>query len=280
MKKFVIFLTIIIFTLFIFLIYNELAFLHVLVKFNDLEPIEKQMNVYFKGFKIGKTLKIYPDRDYKNTYIRLKIKPKNINLPENVKAQIKKGKGGNYINILQPNSPSVKRIKNNDIIFGVLTKDLNGIINDKLAEENIETIVDETTGVLEAANTTLKNLNQIFIEVNNILISSKNDIKIISTNLAKTSISLKNTAQKIENSIDSKKISASVDNIELITKNLNETTKQIDDLTIPAVNGILCTTNSAMKDINGITNGIKSTLEKKGGLRKLFFGRPISKKCD
>ena len=90
MKKLIVIIVLITFGILFWFLYQKLAFLNILVKFDDLEPFEKQMNVYYKGFKIGKSTKIYPDKDYTNTFLKLKIHPNNINLPENITAKIQK----------------------------------------------------------------------------------------------------------------------------------------------------------------------------------------------
>ena len=54
MKKFVFTVLILFIIAIAFFIYEAVSYTTVVAKFNDLEPFEKQMNVYFKGFKIGK----------------------------------------------------------------------------------------------------------------------------------------------------------------------------------------------------------------------------------
>lgn len=267
-----------------FLLYNKLAFLNLVVKFDELEPFDKQMNVYYKGFKIGKTTKIYPDKDYQNTYLKLKLHPHNINLPDNITARIRKSALNNYINIEYPDSPSLSKIKNYDVIKGKITRDLNTTITERLGEDGIVEIVDDATGLIESANTTVKNLGDIFAQVNDILTDMRGDILLASSNLAKTTTNLKEMSSKLNNSVDEKGMKVSVKNIEETTENikqitqeLNGITLQIDRATVPIVNSVLCETNSTMKNVKEITGGIKNTLKKHMGLGRLIFGRPISK---
>ncbi len=270
-----------------FLLYNKLAFLNLVVKFDELEPFDKQMNVYYKGFKIGKTTKIYPDKDYKNTYLKLKLHPHDINLPNNITAKIKKSAISNYISIEYPDSPSLTKIKNYDEIKGKITRDLNTTLSEKLGEEGIVEIVDDATGLIESANTTVQNLGDIFVQVNEILSEMRGDILLASSNLAKTTTNLENMSTKLNNSVDEKGMKNSVKNIEETTENikeitteLNEITSQIDRATVPIVNSVLCETNSTMRNVKEITGGIKHTLKKHMGLGRLMFGRPISNECD
>lgn len=268
-----------------FLIYNKFAYINVIIKFDELEPFEKQMNVYYKGFKVGRTTKIYPDRDYQNTFIEIKLYPYNINLPDNIEAKIKRTKTSAYINIIMPDSPSIKRISNSQIIKGKLTKDINSLLNDSFGEEGFDVIIDDATNLMETANVTIKNLGDIFLQVNDIITEIRGDINIAADNLAKTTVNLEKMSGNLSNGFDKKTVEESVKNIEETTKNmkemsenLNKITMQIDKQTMPIVNSALCETNSTVKNINEITGGIKNTLKKRRGLSKILFGKPISEK--
>lgn len=266
-----------------FLLYNKFAHVSVIVKFDELEPFEKQMNVYYKGFKVGRTTKIYPDKNYENTFIEMRLYPYNINLPDNIEAKIKRTKTSTYINIIAPASPSIKRISNNQIIKGKSTKDINSLINDSLGEDGLDEIIDDATNLMETANVTVKNLGDIFLQVNEIITEIRGDINIAADNLAKTTTNLEKMTANLSNGLDEESIKGSVTNIEETTKNIKEITKnldkitnQIDKQTIPIVNSVLCETNSTVKNVNEITGGIKNTLKKKRGLSKILFGKPIS----
>lgn len=266
-----------------FLLYNKFAHVSVIVKFDELEPFEKQMNVYYKGFKVGRTTKIYPDKNYENTFIEMRLYPYNINLPDNIEAKIKRTKTSTYINIIAPASPSIKRISNNQIIKGKSTKDINSLINDSLGEDGLDEIIDDATNLMETANVTVKNLGDIFLQVNEIITEIRGDINIAADNLAKTTTNLEKMSANLSNGLDEESIKGSVTNIEETTKNIKEITKnldkitnQIDKQTIPIVNSVLCETNSTVKNVNEITGGIKNTLKKKRGLSKILFGKPIS----
>ncbi len=284
MKKLIITILIILTIIFAFLIHDNLANVNIIAKFDDLEPLDKQMSVYYKGFKVGRSTKIYPDKEYKNTYIRLKLHPRNINLPDNIEARIKKTKlSSAYINLIYPDSPSLTRIKDNTEIKGVLSQDINNILNDKLDSEVIEEIVSDTTSLIENANNAVKNLSDIFLDVREILADSRKDIKVATSNLAKTTQGLQEITSNLNNSLDNETMNKSVDNIMYTTENiknitndLNDITTQIDKSSMPIVNGVLCQTYSTVKNANEITGGIKNTLKKHMGLGRLIFGRPIS----
>ncbi|MCD7780412.1 MAG: hypothetical protein LUH05_07055, partial [Candidatus Gastranaerophilales bacterium] len=228
-----------------------------------------------------------PDKDYKNTYLKLKLSPHDINLPANITAKIKKNALTGYVDIEYPDSPSLKKIKNYDVIRGRAAKDINSALSEKLGDEEIDKIVDDASSLVSSANVTVQNLGEVFSEVNGILKDMRGDILTASSNLAKTTANLENISANLNNSLDKETIKNSVENIENTTKNieqitseLNNITEQIDKASVPIVNSILCETNSTVVNIKEITGGIKNTLKKHMGLSRLIFGRPISKDCD
>ncbi len=257
--------------------------MHVVVKFDNLEPFDKQVPVYYKGFKVGKSVKIYPDKNYLNTYLKLKLAPADVQLPDNITAKLQKSNKTNYINLIPPEEASVTRIKEGDVIQGTAAKDINSLLSEKLSEGSLDTIIDNTSTLMESTNAAVKELGTIFSQVNEIMSDIKGDIKIASTNLAKTSANLENISSNLNSSLNEETMKNSVDNIEKstqnikeITTNLNSVSEQIDKVTIPAVNSVLCHTNSTVKNTNEITGGIKNTLKKNFGLGKLLFGKPVS----
>ena len=248
--------------------YNKFAYLNIIVKFEDLEPLEKKLPVYLKGFRIGKTTKIYPSNDFENTYVNIKLKSKHLNLPKNVTAKIIKGKIGSYINIVYPESPSIARLKENDEIVGKRTKDFNNLINERFVDEELEGIVENATSLIENANTTVKNLGDIFNQVNEIITEIRPEINKSMKNLTISTTNLKEMSIKINNGISQENITNSIENVE-------EITSQINNETIPTVNSILCETKEASRNVKEITKGIKITLKERMGLSKLLLGRPM-----
>ncbi len=275
MKKIIILSSIFLLLIAGYLLYNQFAYTNVLVKFDELEPFEKQMNVYFKGFKIGKTTQIYPNKDFTNTYLKLKLDRKKGNFPSNIKVNIKKKKNGGYVNILYPNDPSLKKLKNNDEIEGVITKDISAL----LESENISNIIDDTGTLIENANRAIQSLNDIFVEIQGIISDNKNNINLCVKNLTSSTEDLKNMTKSLNKSFEDETIRNSINNIETTTNNIKEITSQIDKVSIPLTNRILCNTNSTVKNAEEISKGINETLKKRMGLFRLLFGKPINNDC-
>ncbi len=280
MKKLYIIILIIVLGITLYFFYNKVAFLNIIVSFDELEPFDKKLPVYYKGFKIGTSGKIFPDKEYTKTYVKLKITPSNIKLPSNVTARIEKTKKTDFVNILYPDEVSLKRLGEGDVIKGKISKDLNDILASQLETGGIDRLISDATILMESANITVQNLGDIFTEVNEIIKDSKKDIKLATGNLAKTTSSLEKMAANLNSAMDKETMEKSIKNIETTTENINEITNQIDSTTMPIINSILCQTHSTVKNVNEISAGVKTTLKKHWGLGRLIFGRPISKDCE
>ena len=275
MKKLLILFLIAVFVLTVFLVYESIAYTSVLVKFDELEPFEKQMNVYFRGFKVGKTTKIYPNEDYTNTYLKLKLKAKKANFPKNIQVNIRKKKSGGYVDIEYPDEPSLTKLKNNDEIKGLITKDISSLLED----ENLQDIIDDAGSLVENASVAVQNLNGIFVDVRTIISDNRSNINFIVKNLVDVSSNLNKMSNQLNVAVSGDKLSNSVSNINDTTLNIKEITSQIDETTVPMVNRILCETYLTSKNAKEITGGVKTTMKKKMGLSRLFFGTPIPNEC-
>ena len=241
------------------------------------------MNVYFKGFKIGKTVKIYPNDDYTNTYLKLKLKTPKTKFPSNISANIRKKKTGGYVDILFPDEPELKQLKNNDEITWHITQYISSL----LESENVQDIVEETESLVESANTAIQNLNGIFVDIRKIIIDNKTSIDFAIDNIAKTTSNLQEVSAKLNSSIEQQSLNSSVENISVTTSNIKDVSEslknistQVDKVNVPIVNNVLCETNSTMRNAKEITSGVKSALKKRMGFGRLLFGKPISDNCN
>ncbi len=279
MKKLYIIILILVCIVTLYFFYNKVAFLNVIVSFDELEPFDKKLPVYYKGYKIGKSGKIFPDKDYIKTYVKLKITPANIKLPSNVTARIEKSDTKNFINIIYPNDVSLKKLSEGDVITGTISKDLNDILSSQLASGGVDNLISDARTLLGTANTTVSTLNEIFLQINEIVADSKKDIKFATNNLAKTTKNIEEMSSNLNASLDKEAMENSIKNIEDTTKSISEITEQIDKTTMPMMNSVICQTYSTMENVNEITGGVKTTLKKHWGLGRLLFGRPISKDC-
>lgn len=261
----------------VFLLYNKLFFTDIIVKFDELEPFNDRMNVYYKGYKIGKTGNIFPKKDYSETYLKLKISRKNLNFPKNIKAELKNNGGKPYISISYPNSPELKKIKGGDIIEGKYKKNIDSFIDDTINGENLQDIVGNASNLMENANKTVISLGNVFDEITVILQDIRPNIKNAAKNIELTTTNLKNISNNLNNALNKSSTKNSVENIEETTENLKNITTQLNEVSIPTVNSILCETNETVKNTKEIAKGLNCTLKKHFGAMRLFFGKAVSK---
>ena len=206
----------------------------------------------------------------------LTTKAKQSHFPSNIKVNIKKKKSGGYVDILYPDEPTLARLKNNDIIQGLITRDISSLME----SENIEDIVDDAGSLIENASIAVQTLNGIFVEIRSLISDNRNNINIAVKNLTDATYNLENMTKELNKTFSRNEINASINNIEQTTQNIKEITQQIDTTTVPIVNSTLCETYSTVRNANEITSGVKKTLKKNMGLGRLLFGKPISKDCD
>ena len=79
------FLGVTVFTLIIHNLYN----MHITAVFSDLEPFPKNLNVYYKGLKLGRTVRVHPSKDFTDTHVEMILNAKNLSLPDNTTAKMK-----------------------------------------------------------------------------------------------------------------------------------------------------------------------------------------------
>lgn len=271
--------------------------MHITAVFEDLEPFPKNLNVYYKGFKLGRTVRVHPSKDFMNTHVEMILNAKNLRLPDNTTAKMKSKNKKDYIELEYPNTPSITFLKNHSIIRG--TKGLNiGDYIDKQAEVGgLDEIKDNLNDTVASAGDTLDALTELFGTANDILKDIRPSLKITAENMAETSKILKETSAEINQSLKPKRLSNSVANIEQTTKNIERTTKNLEnaslditkttkhintdtisivDCVIANINTIIDNINVVINNTNDIVIGFQKTLNKRFAGMKIMFGRPIS----
>lgn len=271
--------------------------MHITAVFEDLEPFPKNLNVYYKGFKLGRTVRVHPSKDFMNTHVEMILNAKNLRLPDNTTAKMKSKNKKDYIELEYPNTPSITFLKNHSIIRG--TKGLNiGDYIDKQAEAGgLDEIKDNLNDTVASAGDTLDALTELFGTANDILKDIRPSLKITAENMAETSKNLKETSAEINQSLKPKRLNNSVANIEQTTKNIERTTKNLEnaslditkttkhintetisivDCVIANINTIIDNINVVINNTNDIVIGFQKTLNKRFAGMKIMFGRPIS----
>ena len=151
-KEFRKLLIILIFFLIITGVYIYNSTYYVIIRFNELGPLTKNMVAYYNGFKIGKIVRIEPDNDFKHTLVKVNLFHENINLPQNTTVHVESFPNGElYLQFIYPSSPSFKTIKRGDILEGIAPYSLEQF----MLGQNIAGVTDVVSlHVIRALNAT------------------------------------------------------------------------------------------------------------------------------
>jgi len=254
----------------------ELTHMRITAVFTELEPF-KNLPVYYKGFKIGQAVKVTPSKDFQTSRVKIILNSWHYNLPNNIKAIVQKQKDSddNYMEILYPNAPSIRRIKYGDVIEGEVSQNFTDILNQVTKNGGLDAIKGNANNLLSSANDVAKAVNQILIFVNDLFVEIKPDIVAASHELSQTCANLNVTSQKINTAIDEEYIKNSLYHLKGTTQNFEGTSQLLNTQTIPILNSALCTLKNLLDNVNTIIKGVGKTLSKRMGGAKIIFGKAI-----
>ena len=271
--------------------------------FDDIELNTDHLPVFYKGFHIGNSIKIYLTDNSKTTSIDMTLNMKDLTLPDNISAKIKTRKKKEFIELEYPQNPSEFNLQNNDIILGHNCFDI-GTYMDKQAESGgLDEIKTNLNNTVVSAGQTLNALTELFKTADEILQDMRPNLKESSSNLAKSSENIKKMTAKLNNSMDSPKIINSASNLEQATKNIEIATKNLDlttdnltsltnqaktqtmlmlDSTVGNVNKASANLNCAMEklkcilnEVEHIVSGIKTKLSQNFSGIRVMFGKTV-----
>ena len=281
---------------FTFVVHN-LFNMHITAVFEDLEPFPKNLNVYYKGFKLGRTVRVHPSKDFTNTHVEMILNAKDLSLPDNTTAKMKTKNKKDYIELEYPTAPSITYLKNHSMIYGKKSLNIGDYIDKQAEAGGLDEIKENLNNTVASAGDTLDALTELFGTANDILKDLRPSLKITGENLAATSQNLAETSDELNQSERPKRLHNSFANIEQTTKNIERTTKNLEqasqnisnvtahvnnntitimDCVIANSNTIIDNINKILANTNDIVNGFKVTLSKRFGGMKIMFGKPIS----
>ncbi len=265
----------------------------IVAKFTELGPIYKSMPVYYKGYKIGKTRNIIPSKDYKYTLVDIILYPSDLKLPENIKAKVQKlDSGGNYIDLIYPDSPSEKQLKNGGEVVGETAKDLDSFIAAQADSGALTAISSDLNKALVSLDEAAQSMSYFFDQLGMLVEENRPNILKATSSTAQTTENVKELTVKINKEVSREKVASTVSNVnsssaniegatknlEKMTDNLNKATKDLDK----TMNKIDCITQDAKavsSHIRFITGGLKELMKKKFAGWRLIFGRPVEDSC-
>lgn len=261
---------------------------YVIIRFDELGPLTKNMTAYYNGFKIGKIVRIEPDNDFRHTLVKVNLTHKNINLPQNTTVHVERFPNGElYLQFIYPSSPSFKTIKRGDILEGISPYSLEQF----MLGQNIGGVTDivsqhviKTLNATEIANQEIKiffqNSSKLVNENRKGINVSVNNTAAMTKSLAQMAENLNQTSKKINDALDEATLKDTTSNIRDTTDNVSRATKDIDK-TIKKIDNTIFHANAAAENLNSITCGLNETLGKRCGGMRVMFGIPVKpKKCE
>ena len=267
---------------------------YVTAEFKNLRPFHDRAPIYYNGFKIGKVVKVRPNKTYTSTIVTMRLHPHDLKLPVNISVNLKKEKNRwdkkfDYIDIIYPEEPSQFFLKDGDRIAGDTTIDMESYLANQ-DPDSLDAIKADAAEAVKNLNVTIQVLGDLFSTLNTMasdvspnVVKASSDLQHSTENFVKISKNVDLTTSNLNGAFDDKRMDATAKNVQLVTRNVklmtNELNKTIPQLgcTIEEVNKVLC-------NIDEMTTGLNCTMKKPfGGLRgglRLIFGSPVGqKKC-
>lgn len=279
-KYFVIAILVVIFFFYLFYI---LGTTKITIRFEDLEPLKQHLPVYYNGFKLGHTTSIYPSKDYKSTMVDARIVLKNLKLPANTSAVLRRKEKKDYIELEYPNAPYIQTLRHKDVIEGHLGVDFEHFLQSQAENGGFDQIKDNVNNTIISAGDTFEALTEMINVITDILKDAQpviqdsvNNINLTSKNLADSSLEVKKSLEKgyLDKSLYN--LEQTSNNLVLTTKNTNGFTDGLNKQSSVLINCLLKNLNTVVNNINQIIVGIGNTLSKKFGGLRLFFGKTIT----
>ena len=269
--------------LIVFYVIYLLSQICVTVDFKELEPFKGSLPVFYKGFRLGHTSRVYPGPDYQSTRVDLQIRRRNLELPENTYAIIRRKDKKDYIELVYPNSPYLAPLRNKSIIEGQKGVNFETFIQDQAKNGGLDEMKEHVNNTIVSAGKTFDALTEMVNVMTSILEDVKPSISESADNLTITTRNLADASYNVRTSVQGDYISNTLYNLERTSENLALTTRNITGITgnvnntsVNLVNCVIRNINTVINNVNEIIIGIGNTLKKRGGGLRLIFGKTMS----
>lgn len=278
MKKYLFGTIIFLAVLVLIILYKQLTYTHITVKFKELRPFDAAIPVYYKGLVVGKATDRKHTNDYQHTLVNIVLYPKNLHLPINTTVLLKKAKKNNkdydFLELIYPEEPSDKLISDGTWLEGKATVDLEEFMRNQNPDD-LEGIRANLASSAENLNMSLEALGQLFVIIQDF-------VKENQPNVVGTTRNIEQATSKFNNSIKEQQLSNTFTNIETSTQNFQKITDSIYgtsldiNKTVPNINTTINSTRELINNANTISCGVRQTLRKPFGGLRLIFGKTIN----
>lgn len=264
--------------------------IHITAVFQELEPFPHRLPVYYKGFKLGHSARVYPSKDFTNTHVDILLNAKHLALPDNITAKVKTRNKKDYIELIYPDAPSITYLRNHSKIKGEKSFNISSYIDSKADSGDLDAIKENLNAAVSSAGETFNALTELITTGNEILTDIRPSIKESAENLVYTTRNFAEVSDELSRSVRPGRINNSFESLELSSKNLelateniskitfhaNEKTITLVDCVISSIYKTVNTLNSVFMNVNDIVKGFKTTLSKRFGGARLIFGKSLS----
>lgn len=278
MREYYIYLILVIILL--FYIFYIIGSTKITVDFENLEPFRHHLPVYYKGFKLGHTTKVRPDRDYQSTLVDLRIVLKNLKLPSNTTAILRRKDKKDYIELTYPNIPAIGYLRHGDVINGTLGLNFERYLQEQANNGGLDEIKANLNNTIVSAGETFNALTDLFYLATDVLSEARPIIINSAHNIEKASDDLSNISTEIKKSVDKGYVNSFLYNLDktsnnfvLSSNNVSKFTTDLNQESVLSLNCLLKRLNLLVTNINQIVIGVGETLKKRFGALRLIFGK-------
>ena len=255
----------------------------VTICFEDFEPFKQHLKVYYNGFKLGHTTKIYPSNDYKATMVDTRLLMRKLELPANTYAVMRRRDKKDYIELEYPAAPYIEKLKNKDVIKGHMGVNFENFLQEQAEGGGLDEIKNNVNTTIVSAGQTFDALTQMLNVLTGILEDvrpSINDtvlnVNSASKNIASISANLQKTVEKGYIDATLLNLQETSGNLVLTTENFGGFSQVLNKKSTILTNCLLKNLNIVVCNMNEIIIGVGNTLKKRFGGLRLFFGKTIS----
>lgn len=255
----------------------------VTICFEDFEPFKHNLPVYYNGFRLGHTTKVYPSEDYRATLVDTRLLMKKLKLPANSYAVMRRKDKKDYIELEYPAAPYIEKLRNKDVINGHMGVNFENFLQNQAEGGGLDEIKNNVNTTIVSAGQTFDALTQMLNVLTGILEDvrpSINDtvlnVNSASKNIASISANLQKTVEKGYIDATLLNLQETSGNLVLTTENFGGFSQVLNKKSTILTNCLLKNLNTVVCNINEIIIGVGNTLKKRFGGLRLFFGKTIS----
>lgn len=261
---------------------------YVTAEFKNLRPFHDRAPIYYNGFKIGRVVKVRPNRTYTSTIVTLELHPHDLKLPVNMSASVKKERNRwnrkfDYIDLVYPDKPSGFYLKDGDRISGHTTVELDTYLANQ-DPESLEAMKSDAADTIKNLNITIQTLGDLFSTLNSMaedvkpnVVKASSDLSESTSNFVKVSENVTSVTGNINDALSEQRLDSTAKNVQVVTRNVKLMTNEFNK-TIPQIGCTINEMNKVLCNIEEMTDGLNCTMRKPFGGLRLIFGSPVSKK--